>query len=323
MRSLYVMGDVHFGFAQDFYDYVLRDLGFDLYRQSTMKAYYFHLLLHKYDLIWACSNARGFLTVLLKRFPLLKSRMQNTKVITRFHRKLDALFSERPEVAWMPYMSIVGSDKVAWVYDCFDHLKKYVPKLPKSKFYVVHNGVDLNYYKPNDARREEYRIFTLSSWHSPKKRLELLIEAMNYLPKWRLDIAGRFLQNDYEIRCRKLARPHKDRIHFHGFVKDKLSWMQRASVFVMPSRQESWSTQVMEAMACGCLVIAPQIGGIPSYIPEIELVSIDVSAKTLAEKIQLISNKKELKGLNRSNVKPYSWDNIRKEVDLVLMQVDK
>jgi len=163
MKSLYVMGNRHFGFAHDFYNYVLRDLGFDVYRQSTVKGYYFHLLLHKYELICACGKARGFLTVSLKRFPLLKERMKRTKVVTRFHRQLDAFFHERPEVAWMPYMSIIGSDKVVWVYDCFDQLKEYVPKLPKSKFHVVHNGVDLNCYKPDERKRKENKIFTLSS----------------------------------------------------------------------------------------------------------------------------------------------------------------
>ncbi len=312
------MGNRHFGFAHDFYNYVLRDLGFDVYRQSTVKGYYFHLLLHKYELIWACGKARGFSTVSLKRFPLLKERMKRTKVVTRFHRQLDAFFHERPEVAWMPYMSIIGSDKVVWVYDCFDQLKEYVPKLPKSKFHVVHNGVDLNCYKSDERKRKENEIFTLSSWHSPRKCLEVLIEAMNYLPKWRLDIAGRFLQSDYEMRCKQLAKPNKDRIYFHGFVNDKLGWMQKATVFVMPSRQEAWSTQVMEAMACECSVIAPEIGGEPQYVPEIELVSIDISPEQLAEKIIEVANDEELGVLYRNIVKKYDWAIVKKETENVL-----
>jgi len=149
----------------------------------------------------------------------------------------------------------------------------------------------------------------------------VLIEAMNYLPKWRLDIAGRFLQSDYEMRCKQLAKPNKDRIYFHGFVNDKLGWMQKATVFVMPSRQEAWSTQVMEAMACECSVIAPEIGGEPQYVPEIELVSIDISPEQLAEKIIEVANDEELGVLYRNIVKKYDWAIVKKETENVLMRL--
>lgn len=319
------MGDVGYGFAHDFYRYVLKDLGFDVYRENGMTAYYIHLLIRKYGVIWASSNARGFLTVLLKRFPFLKKKMRDTKLTTRFHRECDALFREKPKKRWMPYMSIVGSDKVAWVYDCYDRLKQYVPKLHKNDFHVVHNGVDLNQYTPSEMWRQKKTIFTLSSWHTPKKRLETLIGAMNYLPEWHLDIAGKFLQKEYYKECvcarARLAKPIRDRIRFRGFVNEKIHWFQRADVFVMPSKQEAWSTQVMEAMSCGCKVVAPNVGGMPEFVPKDELIPIDVSPNELAEKVLSVADNQNLRRKNRMAVMFYSWGNVKRETEAVLVDL--
>lgn len=317
MNTLYVMGNAHFGFANDFYNYVLQPRGFDVYRQKSVKGYYLKLLLKKYDVIWASSKARGFLTILMKRFPLLKEWMKNTKVITRFHREANAFFHESPEKGWMPYMAVVGSDEVVWVYDCFEELQQYIPQLTKSKFHVVHNGVDLDLYKPYPANRHEKTILTLSTWHSPKKCLDTLIDAMEHLPKWKLYIAGKFLDGAYEGYCRKLAKPHRN-IQFLGFIDNKIQWMQKTDVFVLPSRQEAWSTQVMEAMACGCLVLAPKIGGMPQFVPKQELIAIPYSASDLADKIEELAQEKGLREENRKVVMPYTWTNIAKETEPVL-----
>jgi len=318
MKKLYVMGPAHYGFAHDFYKYVLDPLGFDVYRQSSATHYYLKMLTKRYDLIWVCSKTRGFLTLLMKRMPLLKKRMENTKVIIRFHREANAFFHEKPETAWMPYMTVMGCDEVVWVYDCFEELQYYVPQLPQSRFHIVHNGIDLDVYEPNPANRHPKTIFTLSSWHSPKKSLETLIEAMEYLPKWELHIAGKFLSQNYEDYCRRLAKPYGDSVVFLGFAPDKALQMTLSDVFVMPSRQEAWSTQVMEAMACGCKVVAPHIGGMPQFVPKEELIPIPYSSEDLAERVMAVSEHEELRHVNREAVMPYSWQNIIEETKSLL-----
>ena len=44
------------------------------------------------------------------------------------------------------------------------------------------------------------------------------------------------------------------------------SWYRRIDVFVLPSINESFSNSLMEAMACGCTVVASNVGGNPELV---------------------------------------------------------
>jgi L-malate glycosyltransferase len=45
-----------------------------------------------------------------------------------------------------------------------------------------------------------------------------------------------------------------------------VSWYRRIDVFVLPSLNESFSNSLMEAMACGCAVVASNVGGNPELV---------------------------------------------------------
>lgn len=320
MKKLFVMSGGKYGFAYDFYNHVLRELGFDLYQldfntKLARTRYLLRLLLKKYGVIWCCGDGRGFLTVLARITPLLSKRLENTKIIVRFHREVSMRFEES---GWKAYATIMGCDKVVWMYNCYDWLKHFLPALPRSKFFVVHNGIDLDVYKSNPKKRGENTIFTLSNWYRPKKRLETLISTMELLPDWYLTIGGNFLQKDYEAYCRRLARNYGDRVKFLGFVDNKAGWMQNSEFFVMPSMYESWSTQLMEAMACGCKVLRVEGGGAHEFLPKEELLPKDFTAELLAERILELSDNDKLVGINLNQVKNFTWSKVREETERVL-----
>lgn len=319
-KKLFLMSGGNYGFAYDFYTYVLKDFGFRLYQldfnaKLSRTKYFLHLLRKKYDTIWCCGCGRGFLTLWAKIMPLfLKAKLKNTEIIVHFHRGVKATFEESE---WQPYTMIMAADKVVWVYNCFDELKKYVPMISPSKFFVVHNGIDLNVYKPDDAKREQKVIFTVSNWYLPRKRLDILISAMELLPDWKLIVGGNFLQKDYETHCKTLAKNYGDRVRFLGLVIDRASWMQKASFFVMPSLSESWSTQVMEAMACGCKVVRVEGGGSLEFVPKEELLPQNFDAKLLVERISKLDENNEIVDLNRRQVEKFSWSRIYEETKKV------
>jgi len=90
-----------------------------------------------------------------------------------------------------------------------------------------------------------------------QKNLLMLLRAaasLRHLP-WRISILG---TGPDEQRLRDLAAELgiADRTVFEGYVSDPIAYMQRARLLALPSRWEDLPAVVLEAMACGCPVVA-------------------------------------------------------------------
>ncbi|MGE3844154.1 MAG: glycosyltransferase [Vicinamibacterales bacterium] len=53
---------------------------------------------------------------------------------------------------------------------------------------------------------------------------------------------------------------------FVGAVSDVRPWLRSFDVFVLPSLSEAFSNSLMEAMSCGCCVVASNVGGNPELV---------------------------------------------------------
>lgn len=121
---------------------------------------------------------------------------------------------------------------------------------------------------PEPVRRAFGKAFTgdptillLSRLH-PKKGVELLIEAAARMREaghaFRVLIAGAG-DAAYEAKLRSLvaAKGLSDGVQFLGFVtgREKVSLLQTADVFVLPTSQENWGFALLESMASGTPVI--------------------------------------------------------------------
>ena len=101
------------------------------------------------------------------------------------------------------------------------------------------------------------RLLFLSRLH-PKKRPEVLIEALRWLPMVEATLAGP-AEPKYaaRLRTRAAAAGVAGRIDWPGIIagEAKLSAYREADVFVLPTQQENFGIVLIEAMAAGLPVV--------------------------------------------------------------------
>ena len=151
-----------------------------------------------------------------------------------------------------------------------DLLKRY--RIDPKRIFVVHEGVDTAYFRPRGkdevARmKDKFKIkgdyILFVGTIQPRKNLEMLIEAFSKIPgNCQLVLAGKLGWDYQEI----LAAPKKfnveDKVKFIGRVPDAdlPALYSGAAVFAFPSLFEGFGLPILEALACGCPVVASDIG---------------------------------------------------------------
>jgi glycosyltransferase involved in cell wall biosynthesis len=108
--------------------------------------------------------------------------------------------------------------------------------------------------------------------HEPRKGGDVLLAALDRLHRSGVPFraclvgGGRQLAEERAL-ARKLGLG--DRVEMPGEVPDPYSYLERADVFVLPSRSEqSGSLAVLEALQAGCAVVASRVDGIPEDVAE-------------------------------------------------------
>ena len=150
-------------------------------------------------------------------------------------------------------------------------------RLPDEKISVVYNGYDRERFSPKKNKREigrarkkyqtgaDYLLYVGTL--QPRKNIISLIKAFPSIlnqdqrrrKTLKLVIAGKkgWLFEPLFARVHELGLD--ERVHFLGFVADEdlPALFSGALAFVLPSLYEGFGFPVLEAMACGCPVVAP------------------------------------------------------------------
>jgi L-malate glycosyltransferase len=136
------------------------------------------------------------------------------------------------------------------------------------------NGLDLGVFHPADDRArlpprapDAPLIVGVVAALRPEKSIETLIDAFSRVRdrRHRLVVVG-------DGPCKESLQTHArevglgDRCSFVASTSDVASCYRTIDVFVLPSLNESFSNSVMEAMACGCAVLASNVGGNPELV---------------------------------------------------------
>lgn len=134
--------------------------------------------------------------------------------------------------------------------------------------HVVYPGFDRGTFRPLESElvqriKAKYQLdsFVLSVGETrPYKNIRGLIEAFARLqvPALRLAIVGKSSKMDPELASLPRARGISDKVRFLGYVPDEdlAALYGGAKAFVFPSLHEGFGFPALEAMACGCPVVA-------------------------------------------------------------------
>ena len=142
-----------------------------------------------------------------------------------------------------------------------------------SKIEIVPNPIDLSEFEPPIQRGQFRRRLRLGARRvvlflgklTPRKRVDVLVEAMAMLPQEDaiLVIAGNDLGAERTIR-RLVARRHLEaRTIFTGLLRgrERLEALTDADVVVSPSRDEVFGLVPLEALCCGAPVVVADDSG--------------------------------------------------------------
>lgn len=155
---------------------------------------------------------------------------------------------------------------------------------------MIYNGVDLVRFSPRDSY-EAHEPFTCIhiGRFSEQKNHDAMLMAMKVLSEKKESVRFIFLgQGELLDRVKKQAEDNgiEDRIEFAGISGDIRPWMDKADVFMLPSRWEGMPITLIEAMAQGMPIVASKVGGVPDMIEQgVHGLLIKPDGKELAEAI--------------------------------------
>src|SRR5262249_10263632 len=153
---------------------------------------------------------------------------------------------------------------------------------PPERVQVVRNGVDGSVFRNRDpiiARQQSgipqrtRLVLYVGRWDS-LKGLAQLLEAIALLNReqpgqWILALAGAgFLGDSLKRQAETLEIA--ERILFLGTLpaQEIAQWMNASDLLCLPSESEGCPNVILEALACGCPVVATAVGGIPGLVGE-------------------------------------------------------
>lgn len=155
------------------------------------------------------------------------------------------------------------------------HLVKDYSLAPE-RIELCYNGVDVSEFypashpKPPEVANAALVIGAICVLR-PEKALDLLLEAFarvrNLTPDSKLLIVGDGPELG-NLQAKSLALGIADDCVFVPAVRDVARFMRAIDIFVSSSYSEAFSNSILEAMACGCCVVASRVGGTPELIAD-------------------------------------------------------
>jgi len=147
-------------------------------------------------------------------------------------------------------------------------------RVPANRIQLCYNGIDLDVFSPLDAPRPpdlprgSFVIGVVCALR-PEKGLPTLLQAFarvrHLCAGMKLAIVGDgpVLES---LQAESQALGIREDCVFALNTGRVTDWLRAINIFVLPSLSEALSNALMEAMACGCPVVASNVGGNPELV---------------------------------------------------------
>ena len=225
---------------------------------------------------------------------------------------------------WIEKTAIEGADRIVAVSKMMkEDILKYF-KVPEEKVVVVHNGIDLNKWKPtplSNSLKKEYNIkddyVLFVGRPTPQKGMEYLVDAADLIDPNIQIVFGAVGADtkDYENRMKEKVKTKKNINWINKLLKEEeyIQLYSSAKAFICPSIYEPFGIINLEAMACKTPVIASAVGGIKEVVVPEETGILVEPAKPnqIANSIKDSTLSKKFGDNGRARVEKYfSWTRI-------------
>jgi glycosyltransferase involved in cell wall biosynthesis len=207
-----------------------------------------------------------------------------------------------------------------------DDMQEYLWGTGRQHLEVVNNGIDHDFFSPEDGEFSRPTILYLGRIKK-YKRLNRLISFMpavrKEIPDAELLIAGR---GDHLENVKAMVQEKRlgDFIHFLGYVseEEKRNLYRRSWVLAMPSMNEGWGMNVVEANACGTPCVSYRVPGLKDSVSDGRsgfLVEDDNQfIKSLVRILENSSLRDELSRGAHEWATRYSWDQTARQTLQIL-----
>ncbi|MGH0508186.1 glycosyltransferase family 4 protein [Bacillus paranthracis] len=222
------------------------------------------------------------------------------------------------------------ADKIITVSDFTkNEYLSYVNEGDRDKVNVIYNGVDTTWYLNKQKVETKYMVYVGNV--KPHKNLLRLIKAFKSIKDeipHNLIIIGKrdgFITPDNTVLGEAEEIP--DRIHFTGYLEDNelREVVASADFLVYPSLYEGFGLPPLEAMACGCPVLASKAASIPEvckdYVEYVDPYDINDIANGILNLANNDEKKREMSSRGIAYAKSYTWEQCAIEVARCMQEV--